>query len=155
MHGMLKPYSHLDHMKRKHNSRHSFLLAFGLLTLSLSSCVSKSIAQQVSSHTAQAQESECHPQGSHKLLRLEWGLYVVTVQPVDDDDEKEKCKPWQVKDKDTDKCVDKPGATHHHGHYDPGPHEQCWVECLCEEGEYPGDDSCAPCSYQGMVCVPN
>jgi hypothetical protein len=64
------------------------------------------------------------------------------------------CRPWQVKDQNGN-CVDKPGTTHHPGHYDPKPGEQCWVECLCEDGQRPAADNCSPCSYQGMVCVPN
>jgi hypothetical protein len=63
------------------------------------------------------------------------------------------CKPWQHKNADGD-CVDNPGVTRHHGHYEPSPAEQCWDECLCYEGEYPRGNSCSPCSFVGTVCMP-
>ncbi len=63
----------------------------------------------------------------------------------------DRCPPYQHRD-DNGHCVDDPGVQHHHGHYDPEPGEQCWVECLCHEGEYPSGNSCSPCSYVGMVC---
>ena len=66
--------------------------------------------------------------------------------------DQEKCKPWQYRDDDGD-CVDKPDVIHHHGHYEPHSGEQCWVECLCRDGQYPGGDSCSPCSYEGIVCI--
>jgi hypothetical protein len=63
----------------------------------------------------------------------------------------DECHPWQHKNQNGE-CVDDPGVEHHHGHYDQGPGEQCWVECLCEDGQYPSGNSCSPCSYVGMVC---
>jgi hypothetical protein len=69
--------------------------------------------------------------------------------------EDHKCDPWQEWDPDRERCADKPGTTHHHGHYEPGSNEQCWDECLCEEGTSPGAQSCSPCSFQGTVCIPD
>src|SRR5947207_2141087 len=64
--------------------------------------------------------------------------------------DQDKCQPWQRRDKDGD-CVDNPGTVHHGGNYVPGPGQQCWVECLCREGQYPSGSSCSPCSFVGMV----
>jgi hypothetical protein len=64
-----------------------------------------------------------------------------------------ECNPWQYRDHNGD-CVDKPDVHHFHGHaHDPGSGEQCWVECLCEIGTFPGSDSCAPCEFVGTVCL--
>jgi hypothetical protein len=60
-------------------------------------------------------------------------------------------------DDDDDKCVDNPGVTHHSLDYNPGSGESCWVitRCLCEQGQYPGSESCSPCGYSGQeaVCI--
>jgi hypothetical protein len=67
--------------------------------------------------------------------------------------DQDTCKPWQYRDENGD-CVDKPHAHHFHGeHHEAEAGEECWVECLCEEGQYPGGDSCAPCSFVGTVCI--
>jgi hypothetical protein len=67
--------------------------------------------------------------------------------------DQDKCDPWQYRDENGD-CVDKPHVHHHyHAHYEPEAGEQCWVECMCEEGTYPGGDNCAPCSFVGTVCI--
>jgi hypothetical protein len=50
--------------------------------------------------------------------------------------------------------VDNPGTTRHHDHYDPQPGEECWLECLCEDGQYPSGNSCSPCEYVDTVCTP-
>ena|SRR2546423_574877 len=73
----------------------------------------------------------------------------VSTRPSTQD---KQCQEWQHKE--GDKCVDDPGVTHHPPGYTPGREEQCWVECLCREGEYPSNESCAPCSKVGMVCKP-
>lgn len=64
----------------------------------------------------------------------------------------DQCQPWQHKDENGN-CVDNPNVVHHHGDYTPEPGETCWVECMCQEGEYPSGNSCSPCSYVGMVCT--
>ena len=66
--------------------------------------------------------------------------------------DEDTCRPWQYKDRDGN-CVDRPGTVHHPGNYAPRPGEQCWIECLCYEGEYPTGNSCSPCSFVGMVCT--
>ena len=68
----------------------------------------------------------------------------------DQKDECEKKHPWQHKV--NGQCVDKPGVCRNCGQ--PEGYE-CWVECLCREGEYPANESCAPCSRVGTVCAPN
>lgn len=64
-------------------------------------------------------------------------------------DECEKAHPWQHKV--NGECVDKPGVCHNCGQ--PSGYN-CWVECLCREGQYPANDSCSPCSRVGTVCAP-
>jgi hypothetical protein len=66
-------------------------------------------------------------------------------------DDCEKAHPWQHKV--DGECVDKPGVTHYHGNHSPEPQEECWIECLCRQGELPSGNSCAPCSYVGTVCI--
>lgn len=70
---------------------------------------------------------------------------------VQEEDKCEKAHPWQHTV--DGKCVDKPNVTHYHGDHSPGSGEECWIECLCYEGQYPGNNSCSPCSYVGTVCV--
>jgi hypothetical protein len=64
-----------------------------------------------------------------------------------------KCRPWEEWDANAQRCVDKPHVNHYHGSHDPGGGEECWDECLCREGTYPGPNSCSPCSYEGTVCI--
>lgn len=67
-----------------------------------------------------------------------------------------ECYEWQRKDEDGN-CQDDPSLHVEPGSYQPGPNETCWVitSCLCEEGQSPGGQSCAPCSYAGesAYCV--
>lgn len=77
-------------------------------------------------------------------------MVLMAVTAVAFADDEIKCDPWQHEE--NGQCVDNPGVHHHHGHYDPAAGEQCWVECMCYEGQYPANQSCAPCSYVGMVC---
>ena len=67
-------------------------------------------------------------------------------------DDQEECHPWQYRDRNGI-CQDKPHVIHHHGDYDPQLGEECWVECLCQEGLAPGGNGCSPCSYVGTVCI--
>ena len=61
-----------------------------------------------------------------------------------------ECYEWQHKDDQGD-CQDPPDLHVHHGHYDPPEGVQCWAMelCLCEEGQSPSSNSCAPCSDAG------
>jgi hypothetical protein len=90
------------------------------------------------------------PSGKVTLNRINRIDPQVSLQHIAQNDQN-KCKPWQHKE--DDRCVDNPGTVHHHGHYEPAHGEKCWVECLCYERQYPSGDSCAPCSYVGMVCT--
>jgi hypothetical protein len=81
---------------------------------------------------------------------------VATVPAVSEQaEQQDSCEqehPWQHTV--NGKCVDKPGTIHHSGDYEPVAGEECWVECLCYEGQYPTGESCSPCSFVGMVCIP-
>jgi hypothetical protein len=70
---------------------------------------------------------------------------------VAQEDECEKAHPWQHKV--DGKCVDKPHVTHYHGDHNPGEGEECWIECLCYEGQAPSGNGCGSCSYVGTVCI--
>ena len=62
--------------------------------------------------------------------------------------------PWQYKDSNGN-CADKPNAEHRtHGHVPEGD-ETCWevAKCLCRTGQYPGSQSCAPCSLTGTEAI--
>lgn len=58
-----------------------------------------------------------------------------------------QCYPWQDKDADGD-CQDPPTLQIFNSGQTPPGGLQCWVAemCMCEEGQSPGADSCAPCS---------
>ena len=67
--------------------------------------------------------------------------------------DQDQCNEWQYRDENGD-CVDKEHVHHHyHAHYDPEASEQCWIECMCEEGTSPSGDDCGPCSFVGTVCM--
>jgi len=68
--------------------------------------------------------------------------------------DQDECHPWQYRDHNGN-CVDRPHVIHHHPGYEPTGGEQCWMECLCQEGTYPSGNSCSQCSYVGTVCMPN
>ena len=90
----------------------------------------------------------------HSHLALPW--YPLAAMGWDEDCpvDKDGCRCYQHKDDDGN-CKDDPGTSHHHGHYEPEPGEQCWVivECLCREGQSPSGNSCTPCSYSGEDTV--
>ena len=63
------------------------------------------------------------------------------------------CYEWQYCDENGD-CTDKPHVHHHyHVHYEPEGGEQCWIECMCQEGTYPSGNDCGACSFVGTVCM--
>jgi len=69
--------------------------------------------------------------------------------------DRDRCDPWQYRDDNGD-CVDRPHVHHHlHVHYEPDAGEQCWIECMCEEGTYPSGNDCGGCSFVGTVCIGN
>jgi hypothetical protein len=69
--------------------------------------------------------------------------------------EEDRCYPWQYRDDHGD-CVDRPHVIHFHGEHHPSEAgEQCWIECLCEEGTYPSGNDCGACSFVGTVCIRN
>src|SRR5213082_754589 len=67
-------------------------------------------------------------------------------------DDQEECQRWQYRDRNGD-CVDRRDTFRPSGDYHPHSGEQCWVECLCHEGQFPGGNGCSPCSYVGLVCI--
>jgi hypothetical protein len=69
-------------------------------------------------------------------------------------DDQDQCQEWQYKGSDGI-CHDRPHVTHHDPGYEASAGEQCWMECLCQEGTYPGGNGCSPCSDVGIVCMPN
>ena len=77
-------------------------------------------------------------------------LRLVTQQKKDECEEK---KPWQHKV--NGECVDKPGTIHHNDrNYQRQPSEECWIECLCYDGQNMSGDGCGSCSFVSIVCVP-
>jgi hypothetical protein len=65
--------------------------------------------------------------------------------------EQDDCPAYQHKE--NGRCVDNPGIIHRPIDYKPRPTEQCWIECLCYEGQYPATSGgCSPCSTVGIVC---
>jgi len=88
------------------------------------------------------------------IVLVLFGVALLTFLPVrSNGQDQDKCDPWQYRDQNGD-CVDKPHTHHIHGeHHAPEAGEECWVECLCEQGQYPANDSCAPCSFVGTVCI--
>jgi hypothetical protein len=64
-----------------------------------------------------------------------------------------RCYPWQYRDDNGD-CVDRPHVIHIQGErHQPETGEQCWIECMCEEGTYPSGNDCGACSFVGTVCI--
>ena len=86
------------------------------------------------------------------IVFLPFGSSAQSPQRLMAQNDQEECKPWQYRDDDGD-CVDKPNVIHHQGDYEPHSGQQCWVECLCRDGQYPSGDNCSPCSYVGIVCI--
>jgi hypothetical protein len=67
--------------------------------------------------------------------------------------DQDRCYEWQYRDENGN-CVDKQHVHHHyHTHYEPEGGEQCWIECMCEEGTSPSGDDCGACSFVGTVCM--
>src|SRR5258707_179814 len=81
-------------------------------------------------------------------------IFLIVAAPVSfGRSDQDKCDPWQYRDENGD-CVDRPHVHHHPDvHYEPAGSEQCWVECMCEEGSYPSGNDCGPCSFVGTVCM--
>jgi hypothetical protein len=74
------------------------------------------------------------------------------AQSGDSDDDSQGCPDQQMRDPNTGNCV---AGTVQPPNYTPGPGETCGQWCMCESGERPGADSCAPCqTSSSLICYP-